>query len=113
MFQDFTAKAAKENTFTLTVENETLHEMSSDNGVLVLIINLAISDNLIVRDTTFPFCNIHEHTWTSSCWQDTQIDDSLVGRRQHSGIYDVLSLDEIVVILTSALWLQKLGKDFQ
>lgn len=44
MFQDFTAKAAKENTFTLTVENETLHEMTSNNGVLVLVVNLAISD---------------------------------------------------------------------
>lgn len=65
MFEDFTEKAEKEDIFTLTVDNETLHEMSSDNGVLVLVVNRTLSDKLIVRDIMFPHGNIHEHTWTS------------------------------------------------
>jgi hypothetical protein len=95
MFEDFTAKAEKEDTFTLTVDNETSYEMSSDNGVLVLVVNFAISDNLIVRDITFPHGNIHEHTWTSLVHR-TQIDDSIQ-------VYLISCLlDEMVVILTSA-----------
>jgi hypothetical protein len=50
MFEDVTAKAEREGTFTLTVDNEILHEMGSDIGVLVLAVNFAISDNLIVSD---------------------------------------------------------------
>jgi hypothetical protein len=55
LFEDLIAKAEREDTLALTVENEILHEIRSDNGVTVLAVNLALSDNLIF------ICNIHEH----------------------------------------------------
>jgi hypothetical protein len=65
LFEDFSAKAEREDIFKLTHENETLYEMSNDNGVIVLLLNFAISDSLIVGDTMFPHCDIREHTSTS------------------------------------------------
>jgi hypothetical protein len=60
---DFNAKVSRENIFKLTIGNESLHEISNDNGVRV--INFATSENLVVKSTMFPHCNIHKYTWTS------------------------------------------------
>jgi hypothetical protein len=54
---DFNAKV-RENIVKTTVENESLHEISNDNGVRV--VNFAASENLIVRSTMFPHRNIHK-----------------------------------------------------
>jgi hypothetical protein len=54
---DFSAKVGKEDIFKPTVVNESLHEISNDNGVRV--VNVATSKNLIVKSTMFPPRNIH------------------------------------------------------
>jgi hypothetical protein len=60
---DFNAKVGREDSFKLTIGNESLHEMSNDNGARVL--NIVISKNLTVKGTMFPHCNIHKYTWIS------------------------------------------------
>jgi hypothetical protein len=58
---DFNAKVKKEDIFKPTIGS--LHEASNDNGVRV--VNVATSKNLIVKSTTFPHRDIHEHVWTA------------------------------------------------
>jgi hypothetical protein len=53
---DFNSKAGREDIFKPITGNESLHEVSKDNGVRV--INFATSKNLIVKST-------HSHTVTS------------------------------------------------
>jgi hypothetical protein len=44
---DFNAKVGGENIFKPTIGNESLHQDSNDNGVIIL--NFATSKNLVVR----------------------------------------------------------------
>jgi exonuclease III len=60
---DFNAKVGKEDIFKPTIGNESLHEISNDNGVR--LVNFATSKNFRVRSTMFPHRNIHRYTWTS------------------------------------------------
>jgi hypothetical protein len=60
---DFNAKVGKEDIFKLTIGNESLHEISTDNGVR--LVHFATSKNLRVRSMIFPHRNIHKYTWTS------------------------------------------------
>jgi hypothetical protein len=60
---DFSAKVWRENMFKSAIGNESLHEISNDNGVRV--VNFATSKNGIVKSTMFPHCNIHKYTLTS------------------------------------------------
>jgi hypothetical protein len=63
LLDDFNAKVGRENIFKPTIGNESLHEISNDNGVRVL--NFGTSKNLVVKSTMFPHRKIHKHTWTS------------------------------------------------
>jgi hypothetical protein len=70
--------------------NESLHEVSNDNGVRV--VNFATSKNLTVKSTTFAHRNIHKLNWTSPDGKThNQIDYILIDRRLHSSILDVRS----------------------
>jgi hypothetical protein len=60
---DFNAKVGTEDIFKPTIRNESLHEISNDNGVRV--VSFATSKNLTVKSTMFPHRNIHKVTWTS------------------------------------------------
>jgi hypothetical protein len=60
---DFNVKLGRENNFKLTIGNESLHEISSDNAVRV--VNFATSKNLVVKSKMFPQCKIYKPTWTS------------------------------------------------
>jgi exonuclease III len=60
---DFNAKIGREDIFKPTIGNESLHEISNDNGVGV--VNFATSKNLTVKSTMFRHRNIHKFTWTS------------------------------------------------
>jgi hypothetical protein len=60
---DFNAKVGMEYIFKPTIGNESLHEISNDNGVRV--VNLATSKNLTVKSMMFPHRNIHKVTWMS------------------------------------------------
>jgi hypothetical protein len=48
----FNAKVGQENILKPTIENESLHKDSNDNGVKT--INFATSKNLVVKSTMFP-----------------------------------------------------------
>jgi hypothetical protein len=50
-------KVGKEDIFKPTTGNESLHEISNDNGVRV--VNFATSKNLTVKSTTSPYHNIY------------------------------------------------------
>jgi endonuclease/exonuclease/phosphatase family metal-dependent hydrolase len=87
---DFSAKIGKEDTFKLTLGNESLHGISNDNGVR--LVNFATSKNVRVKSTMFTHRNIYKYTWTSPDWKPhNQIDHILVDRRRHSNVLDVRS----------------------
>jgi hypothetical protein len=108
---DFNTKVGRENIFKLTIGNESLYQDSNNNGVK--IVNFATSKNLVVKSTMFPHRNIHKYTWTSPDGKThNQIDHILIDRRWYSYyMYEVSG--ELIVILITIWWLQKLGKDWQ
>ena len=101
---DFNAKVGRENIFKLTIGNESLHQDSNDNGVR--IVNPATSKNLVVKSTMFPHRNIHKYTWTSPDGKTDKIDNILIDRMYKAS-------GELIVILITIWWFQKLGKDWQ
>jgi len=108
---DFNAKVGRENIFKPTIGNESLHQDSNDNGVR--IVNFATSNNLVIKSMMFPHRNIHTHNWTSPDGKThNQIDHVLIG--DGIRVYSMYDLSgALIVILISAWWLQKLGKDWQ
>jgi hypothetical protein len=56
MLGDFNAKVGREDIIKSAVRNGSLHEISNDNGVIV--VNFATSKNLIVKGTLFSLHNI-------------------------------------------------------
>jgi hypothetical protein len=85
LLADFNVKLGREDIFKLTIGNESLHEISNDNGVRV--VNFATSKNLTVKNTMFPHRSIHKYTWTSPDGKThNHIDHTLVKRRRHSNI---------------------------
>jgi hypothetical protein len=56
--EDFNSKVGGEDIFKPTTGNGSLHEISNDNGDIV--VNYATSKNLTVTSTMFPHCNIHK-----------------------------------------------------
>jgi hypothetical protein len=84
---DFNAKVGREEIFKLTIGNESLHEISDDDGVR--LVNFATSKNLRLKSTMFPHCKILKYAWTSPDGKThNQIDHILVDRRRHSNILD-------------------------
>jgi hypothetical protein len=82
---DFDAKVGRESVFKPTIGNESLHEISNDSGVTVVI--FATSKNLVVRSAMFPHCRIHKCTWSSPEGNThKQTDHVLVDRRRHSSV---------------------------
>jgi hypothetical protein len=57
---DSIAKVGKEDIFKPTIGNESLHEITNYNGVIVVI--FATTKNLTVSITMFPHLNIHKFT---------------------------------------------------
>jgi hypothetical protein len=60
---DLNAKVHREDIFPPKAGNESLHEISNDNGVRV--VKFGILKTLIVRNTMFTHRNIHKFIWTS------------------------------------------------
>ncbi|KAJ4430139.1 hypothetical protein ANN_22349 [Periplaneta americana] len=84
---DFNAKVGREDIFRPTIGKESLHAISSDNGVR--LVNFATLKNLIVKSTTFPHKDIHKYTWTSpDGLTHNQIDHILIDKRRHTSIVD-------------------------
>jgi endonuclease/exonuclease/phosphatase family metal-dependent hydrolase len=87
---DFNAKVGREYIFKPTIGNESLHEITNDNGVR--LVNFATFKNLRVKSTMFPYRNIHKYTWTSPDGKShNQIDHILVDKRRQSNVLDVRS----------------------
>jgi endonuclease/exonuclease/phosphatase family metal-dependent hydrolase len=85
---DFNAKVGREDIFKPTIGNESSHEISNDNGVIV--VNFATSENLVVKSTMFPHRRLHKYTWTSPDGKmHNQFDHILIYKRRHSSILDV------------------------
>jgi hypothetical protein len=63
LLADFKGKVGRKDVFKPTIGNESLREISNDNGVR--LIKFATSKNLIVKSTMFLHHNIHKFTWTS------------------------------------------------
>jgi hypothetical protein len=88
---DLNAKVGRENVFKPTISNESLPEISNDNGATVE--NFSTPKNLDVKSTMFPHRKIHKHSWT--CPEGNahnQIDHVLIDRRRHSSALDVRSV---------------------
>jgi hypothetical protein len=54
---DFNAKLEREDMFKPTVWNDSVHQDINDNGVRK--VNVATSDNLVVKSTMFPHLNLY------------------------------------------------------
>jgi exonuclease III len=65
---DFNAKVGREDIFKPTIVNESLHEISSDNGVR--LVNFATSKNLRVKGTMFS----HRNHLDVSRWENPKSD---------------------------------------
>jgi hypothetical protein len=60
---DLCAKVGREDSFKPTIGNESLHEISNDNGIRA--VNFATSKNLTVNSTMFSHHNLHKYTCVS------------------------------------------------
>jgi hypothetical protein len=77
---DINEKLGGEDVFKPTIENESLHQDSTDNGVRK--INFATSKTLVVKSTMFPHRSIHRYIYTSPNGKaHNQIDHLLLDRR--------------------------------
>jgi hypothetical protein len=77
---DVNEKLGREDIFKPTIQNESLHQVSTDNGVR--IINVAASKALFVKSTMFPHRSVHKYICTCSDGKtDNQIDHILIDRR--------------------------------
>jgi hypothetical protein len=83
----FNQNVEREDTFKPIIGNESLHEVSIDNGVIV--VNFATSKNLLVKSTTFPHRDTHKRIWTSHDGLTHYPIDVLRDKRRHSNILDV------------------------
>ena len=66
----------RENIFKPTVGNESLHQVSNDNGVR--IVNFVTSRNLVVKGTIFTYRKINRYNCILPDWGDSRI---LIDRR--------------------------------
>jgi hypothetical protein len=80
LLEDFNNKVGREDISKPTIGNESLHEISNDNGVGV--VNFATSTNLTVKSMMFTRCNIHKYTWTSP--DGKRVRERLVLNKQRS-----------------------------
>jgi exonuclease III len=87
---DFNAKVDRKDILKPTIGNESLYEISNDNGVR--LVNFATSKKPRVHRTMFPHSNIRKYSWMSPDGKThNQIEHILVDRRRHSNILDVRS----------------------
>jgi hypothetical protein len=92
-FGHFNAKEGRDAIFKPTIRNDSLHEISTGNGVRV--VNFATSKNLIVRNKMFSHRNIHKFSCiTPEGKSRNKIGHILIYRRWHSSARDGRSFRE-------------------
>jgi exonuclease III len=85
---DLNAKLGKEEIYKGTIGKQSLHTDSNDTGQR--IIDFAMSRNIVISATCFPYKAIHKGTWRSPDGKTyNQIDHVLIDRRNASSIIDV------------------------
>jgi endonuclease/exonuclease/phosphatase family metal-dependent hydrolase len=85
---DLNAKIGRDETYTGTVGNHSLHHDSNDSGQRLR--DFTFSKDLVVSSTYCPHKGIHKYTWTSPDGiTHNQIDHLLIQRRNASSIIDV------------------------
>jgi len=85
---DFNAEVDKESIYKPTIDNESLHNETNNNGIKM--IQFAISDGLNVSSTTFPHKDIHKEIWYSAYGRTAnQIDHVLISNIFRSAITDI------------------------
>ena len=85
---DFNAKIGHDINMSRFVGNESLHEVTSTNGLRLL--DFAISTNMVIGSTTFIHKKIHKVTWRSPDGQTlNQIDHILIDLRHRSSLIDI------------------------
>jgi hypothetical protein len=88
---DLNAKVVREDIFKPTIGNESLHEISNDNGVRV--VNFATPKILSAKSMMFPDHNISKYAWKSPDGNThNQIDHIQIDRQKHSSVLDVCSI---------------------
>jgi hypothetical protein len=89
LLADFNAKLGREDIFKSTIGDESLHEISNDNGQSSQLCHISKS---YVKSMMFPHRNIHKVTWMSPGGRThNQTDHILIDRRRRSSILDVQS----------------------
>jgi hypothetical protein len=81
--------------------------------MIMLLVNFATSENLVIKSTMFPHQNIRKYTWNSPDGKTQyQIHHMLTDRGWESRtlIYEVAV--ELTVIPNTVWWLQMFGKDW-
>ncbi|VVC34371.1 Endonuclease/exonuclease/phosphatase,Reverse transcriptase domain [Cinara cedri] len=63
MLGDLNAKCGREPQYAPTIGKESLHAINNRNRLQ--LISFTVSNNIVVRSTTFPHKNIHRATWKS------------------------------------------------
>jgi hypothetical protein len=102
LFGDFNAKVGREDTFKPTIGNESSHEISNDNGVIVVY--FAASKTSVVKRTMLPHRSIHKYTWNSPDGKThNQIDHILIDKRRHSSIL-MSDLSEGLIVTVTIIW---------
>jgi hypothetical protein len=87
MLGDFNAKVGWKDIFKPTTGNNSLHEISDDNGVKSS--KLCHIQKFDCQKYNAAHCNIHKFTWTSPNGKTHNQIDILIDRRRHSSIPDV------------------------
>jgi hypothetical protein len=102
---DLNTQVGREDISKSTIGNDSLHEISNDNGVRSA--NFATSKNLTAKSTLFLHDNIHKYAWTSPDRKtNNQFDHILVDRRRHSNDRSFRK-----AYCDTDHWWQKLGRD--
>jgi hypothetical protein len=104
---NFDAKVGREDVFTPSTGNESLHEINNDNGIR--IVNFVTSKKLTVKITMLPHRNINKFTSPDGKAQN-QNDHILIDSRRHSSILDVRSLRAANCATDHYLVVAKVGK---
>jgi len=63
LMENFYAKIGQEIIYAPTVEKNSLHRVSNDNGTR--LVDFAMTRIMVVSSTTFLHTNIHKQTWVS------------------------------------------------
>jgi len=88
---DFNAKIGKEPANQLVAGQHTIHDETSENGLILC--QFAEANKLIISSTSFEHKNIHKGTWNDPAGRRVnQIDHVLINKRRATTVEDVKTM---------------------